>query len=187
VEEDMTDATLFSDGARPAVRLERHLPHPPAVVWLALTEREQLRSWFPSDVIVTGGRWEVGAAITFPFPPEVIDMTLTGEVLEVDEPNVLAFSWGEETLRFELSHEEEGTRLVLIDELPASAAARNAAGWDVCLDRLAGLDPGPEAWRPRFETYAVVFEPKLGPQEGPPVGYKGGEVERPARKRPALS
>src|SRR5437016_13463581 len=98
----MTDATLLTSGKRPAVRLERHLPDPPSVVWRAITDRDQLRSWFPSDVVVAGGRWEIGAAISFPFPPEVIDMTLTGEVLAVDEPNVLAFSWGEEILRFEL-------------------------------------------------------------------------------------
>lgn len=169
----MTDATLLTGGARPAVRLERHLPDPPALVWKALTDREQLRSWFPSDVIVSGGRWEVGAAITFPFPPEVLDMTLHGEVLEVDEPNVLAFTWGEETLRFELSPEAEGTRLVLVDELPASAAARNAAGWETCLDRLAGVETTDEAWQPRFEAYAAAFEPAVGPQEGPPAGYEG--------------
>src|SRR4029453_10155509 len=46
----------------PDVRLDRRLPDPPAVVWRALTERQQLLSWFPSDVIVDGGRWEVGAA-----------------------------------------------------------------------------------------------------------------------------
>jgi uncharacterized protein YndB with AHSA1/START domain len=177
----MTDATLLTDRERPAVLLERHLPDPPAVVWQALTEREQLRSWFPSDVIVSGGRWEVGAGITFPFPPEVIDMTLTGEVLEVDEPNVLAFTWGEETLRFELSPQDVGTRLVLVDELPAGAAARNAAGWETCLDRLAGLDPAPNAWQPRFERYVAAFEPAIGPQEGPPAGYKG---DRPSRRPP---
>jgi uncharacterized protein YndB with AHSA1/START domain len=171
----MTDATLLTDRARPAVRLERRLPDPPAVVWRALTERQQLRSWFPSDVIVDGGRWEVGAAITFPFPPEVIDMTLTGEVLEVDEPNLLAFTWGEDTLRFELSPEEDGTRLVLVDELSAGSAARNAAGWEICLDRLAGLEPVSDAWQPRFERYAAVFEPALGPQEGRPdrAGVEG--------------
>jgi uncharacterized protein YndB with AHSA1/START domain len=172
----MTDATLLTDRARPAVRLERRLPDPPAVVWRALTEREQLRSWFPSDVIVDGGRWDVGATITFPFPPEVIDMTLTGEVLEVDEPNLLAFTWGEDTLRFELSPEEGGTRLVLVDELPAGSAARNAAGWEICLDRLAGLQPASDAWQPRFERYTAAFEPALGPQEGPPgVAREGGE------------
>jgi uncharacterized protein YndB with AHSA1/START domain len=169
----MTDATLLTNSARPAVRLERRLPEPPRVVWQALTEREQLRAWFPSDVIVSGGKWEVGAAITFPFPPEMIELTLEGEVLEVDEPNVLAFTWGEETLRFELSPTVEGTRLVLIDELPPGAAARNAAGWDTCLDRLSGLDPSPDAWQPRFERYVAAFEPALGPQEGPPAGYKG--------------
>ncbi|HET8873925.1 MAG TPA: SRPBCC domain-containing protein [Gaiellaceae bacterium] len=162
----MTDASLLTDRTRPAMRLERHLPDPPTVVWLALTEREQLHSWFPSDVIVEGGRWEVGAAITFPFPPDVIDMTLTGEVLEVDEPNLLAFTWGEDTLRFELSPEQGGTRLVLVDELPAGSAARNAAGWEICLDRLAGLEPASDAWQPRFERYAAAFEPALGPQEG---------------------
>jgi uncharacterized protein YndB with AHSA1/START domain len=166
----MTEATLLTDRAQPAVRLERRLPDPPAVVWRALTEREQLRSWFPSDVIVAGERWQVGAPITFPFPPEVIDMTLTGQVLEVDEPNVLAFTWGEETLRFELSPEDGGTRLVLIDELPPGAAARNAAGWETCLDRLAGVEPAPDGWRQRFEAYAAAFEPTLGPQEGPPSG-----------------
>jgi uncharacterized protein YndB with AHSA1/START domain len=176
----MTDATLLTDRARPAVRLERHLPDPPDVVWQALTEREQLRGWFPSDVIVSGGRWEVGAIITFPFPPEVIDMTLTGEVLEVDEPHVLAFTWGDETLRFELSARGDGTRLVLVDELPAGSAARNAAGWEMCLDRLAGLDPGPDAWQPHFARYAAAFEPTLGPQEGPPPEYKGGSPSRDA-------
>jgi uncharacterized protein YndB with AHSA1/START domain len=168
----MNDGTLLADGPRPAVRLERHLPDPPSIVWLAITDREQLRSWFPCDVVVADGRWEVGAAITFPFPPEVIDMTLTGEVLAVDEPTILAFTWGEEILRFELSPADGGTDLVLIDELPAGIAARNAAGWEVCLDRLVGLSPGPDAWRPYFEAYVVAFEPALGPQEGPPAGYK---------------
>jgi uncharacterized protein YndB with AHSA1/START domain len=142
-------------------------------VWRALTDREQLRSWFPCDVVVAGGQWEVGAALTFPFPSEVIDMTLTGEVLAVDEPNALAFTWGEETLRFELSAAGGGTHLVLVDELPAGIAARNAAGWEVCLDRLAGLDPEPDAWRSHFDAYVAGFEPTLGPQEGPPAEYKG--------------
>ena len=170
----MNDATLITDGGRPGVRLVRHLTDPPEVVWRAVTEREQLRSWFPCDVVVTGGRWEVGAAITFVFPPEVIDMTLSGEVLVVDEPRLLAFTWGEETLRFALEAEEGGTCLILVDELPAGFAARNAAGWEECLDRLAGLDRAPDAWQARFDRYAAAFEPAIGPQQGPPSGYPGG-------------
>jgi len=160
----MTDATLLTDDARPAIRFERHLADPPEVVWGALTDQEQLRSWFPCDVILSGGRWEVGAAITFPFRSETLHLTFTGEVLEVDEPNALAFTWGEDRLRFELSREGTGTRLVLIDELPPDSAARNAAGWESCLDRLEGREPAPEAWQQRFEHYRQVFEPALGTQ-----------------------
>jgi uncharacterized protein YndB with AHSA1/START domain len=164
----MTDAKLLTDRARPAIRLERVLPDPPNVVWGALTEREQLRSWFPCDVIVSGGRWETGAAITFAFP-EAVHLTLSGVVLEVDEPHTLAFTWGDDTLRFELSPERDGTRLVLIDELPPDSAARNAAGWEQCLDRLAGVEAVADVWQPRFERYAAAFAPALGPQRGRPA------------------
>lgn len=169
----MSEATLVNDRARPAVRLERRLADPPEVVWGALTQREQLRAWFPSDVLVEGGAWVPGAEISFPFPPETIDLTLEGQVLEVDEPRLLAFTWGEETLRFELAPHEGGTLLVLTDELPPSIAARNAAGWDDCLDRLAGLQPETGGWRTRFDRYAARFEPVIGHQEGIPGSYKG--------------
>jgi hypothetical protein len=109
----MTDGTLDTTGPQPAVRLERHLPDPPAVVWQAITERDQLKAWFPCDVIVSGAQLRAG--------------------------------W----------------------------VARNAAGWDDCLDRLAGLPAQPDAWRRRFTAYAAAFEPVIGPQEGPPAEYKG--------------
>jgi uncharacterized protein YndB with AHSA1/START domain len=169
----MKEATIVTEGARPSVRLERHLDDPPSVVWGALTEREQLHAWFPCDVIVDGGQWVVGAAISFPFDPKVIDMTLLGEVLEVEKPYRLAFSWGSDILRFELSDSGGGTDLVLFDELDRSSAARNAAGWDECLDRLVGLSAAPDAWQGYFDHYRSEFEPVLGPQEGIPEGYKG--------------
>jgi uncharacterized protein YndB with AHSA1/START domain len=170
----VSEPTLDTAGPTPAVRLERRLPDPPAVVWRALTERDQLSRWFPCDVIVDGGRWEVGAAISFPFPADVIDMTLRGTVLAVDEPKLLSYSWGEdEVLRFELHPDGDGTRLVLTDQLQAGWAARNAAGWDDCLDRLAGRPADAGAWPRRFAAYAAAFEPRIGPQEGPPAGYQG--------------
>jgi uncharacterized protein YndB with AHSA1/START domain len=169
----MTDATASTEGGRTSVRLERHLMDPPAIVWQALTDRDQLRTWFPCDVIVDGGRWFVGAGITFIFPPEVIDITLSGEVLDVEEPSRLAYRWGDEVLRFELSDEDGGTLLVLFDDLPPSFAARNAAGWDDCLDRLVGERAHASAWREHFNQYQRDFEPILGPQEGPPAEYKG--------------
>jgi uncharacterized protein YndB with AHSA1/START domain len=170
----MTDPTLDTAGSRPAVRLERYLPDPPPVVWQAITDRDQLREWFPCDVIVDGGRWEVGAAITFPFPAQVIDMTLTGTVLAVDEPRLLSYTWGsDEILRFELHPQGPGTRLVLTDQLPASWAARNAAGWEDSLDLLTRQPADAGAWPRRFAAYSAAFEPVIGPQEGPPAQYKG--------------
>ncbi len=173
-EEAVSMATITIGGPRPVVRLERRLPDPPAVVWRAITEREQLAAWFPCDVAVDGGRWEVGASISFPFPPEVVDMTLAGTVLAVDEPQLLSYSWGGEVLRFELAADGGGTLLVLHNELPPSAAARHAAGWEDCLDRLVGTAPVPDGWQAHFDAYRASFEPVLGPQEGPPEGYKGG-------------
>jgi uncharacterized protein YndB with AHSA1/START domain len=164
----MTDARLLGDGGRAAIQLERYLPDPPNVVWQALTQPEQLRAWFPCEVTLRGGRWEVGAALTFDFPAHM-RLTYTGRVLEINEPNSLAFTWGPSTLRFQLSEEGGGTRLVLIDELPPEAAARNAAGWERCLDRLVGIEPAPDGWRTLFDQYAASFEPALGPQEAQPT------------------
>jgi uncharacterized protein YndB with AHSA1/START domain len=163
----MTDATLLTGGTRPQVRLERDLADAPHLVWRAITDREALRAWFPGDVVVDGGRWEVGAKISF--VEEEHNMSFEGEVLEVDEPRLLVFTWGDDTLRFELTATDRGTRLVLVDELPPETAARNAAGWDDCLDLLAGRDPG--EWQLRFEAYAEKFAPELGPQAGPPPEY----------------
>ena len=164
---------LSSAGARPCVRFERRLAAAPAAVWSALTDREQLRAWFPCDVEVAGDEWAVGAPITFRFPREVIDMTLPGTVTAVQWQRLLEFSWGDETLRFELEPAGEGTRLVFLDCPSASTAARSAAGWEVCLARLAGEAPREDAWRALFDHYVAEFTPVLGPQEGPPEGYRG--------------
>lgn len=179
----MTDACLLTDNPRPTVRVQRQLTDPPPVVWQALTDRDHLRAWFPCDVIVTGGRWEVGAGITFPFPPEMSNLTLTGTVLEIDEPSVLAFTWGEETLRFELAAHAGGTMLVVTDEVPAAAAARNAAGWEACLDRLAGFDPG-DAWQQRFEAYSASVRASARAPGAPAPGVQGRLTPVPRRSLP---
>ena len=167
----MTEATLHPDGQKASVRLERTLSDPPEVVWRAITNRDELRSWFPCDVDVVGGTWRVGAAIVFRFSP-AFDMTLDGEVLAVDEPRLLSYSWGENILRFELVAEGTGTRMVLTDDLPTGHAARNAAGWEECLARLDGRSAAPEgSWNDAFERYASEFSSLLGPQEGPPAGH----------------
>lgn len=166
----MNEASLVNTGARPSVRLARDLSDPPSQVWRALTDPQDLKSWFPCEISVE--RWEVGAALAFVFPQHE-EYNMGGVVLECDEPRVLAYTWGEETLRFELTPTEAGgTHLVLFDELAPGIAARNAAGWHVCLENLAGRSPSAQAWKPLFAQYTAAFEPVLGPQEGPPPGFE---------------
>ena len=60
--------------------------------------------------------------------------------------------------------------------LPTAFQARSAAGWESCLDRLAGIRPAPDGWQSRFDLYSRAFAGELGPQAGPPSGYKGGDT-----------
>jgi uncharacterized protein YndB with AHSA1/START domain len=164
----MSDAMLDTGGARPAVRFVREPRQPPEVVWRALTDPAELRTWFPSDIVTD--EWRVGAKLSFPFRNNE-GPTLTGVVLEVDEPRLLVYTWADDTLRFELTPlPDGGTRLVLINEVDGDVAARNAAGWDVCLEYLLGNKPEPDAWKALFERYVATFEPELGSQQGPPAG-----------------
>jgi uncharacterized protein YndB with AHSA1/START domain len=161
------EGTLQTAEPRAVIRFERRLDRSPQDVWRAITDREELKAWFPNDVVVDA--WEVGATIDFTFTEHDLP-PFTGTVLEVDEPKVLAYTWGEETLRFELTPDGDGTLLVLTDELDRGFAARNAAGWEICLDRLADASDVDDDWRPKFARYVAEFEPALGPQEGPPPG-----------------
>ena len=156
-------------GDRVAVRFERRLAHPPERVWRAVTETEELARWFPARPEV-GGERRVGAALTFTYPGNE-EPPETGQIVELDEPRVFAFTWrpgaegGEpQLLRFELEPDRDGTRLVFTHELPRPDAAKVAAGWELCLDDLeAALADDPRAelpegrWSELHEAYAQRF------------------------------
>jgi len=150
---------------RPALSFERRLSHPVDVVWRAITESGELQHWFPSRIAVDELR--EGAEMTFTFEEMPIDApsTMTGRVTEYDPPRRIAFSWGGDHLRFELEPlaNEDACLLRLTVLLDArEKAARDSAGWHVCLDRLETLlagDNGPAAtgangpWRELYEEY----------------------------------
>jgi Activator of Hsp90 ATPase homolog 1-like protein len=126
-----------------------------------------MRLWFPTRIEIN--EWKVGAELTHYFEQDDID-PLPGTVLEWDPPRRVSFTWGSDTISFELSAAKHGgTMFVLTEELSANHAARNAAGWDACLDRLQ-LGAERERWTNRFERYVASFEPVLGHQDGPPEG-----------------
>ena len=160
----MSEAVLTRTGDKPVLRFERFLPRPVEQVWRAVTDPTELRAWFPTRIEID--RWEKGAALTHHFD-DPSGSTLPGTVLECSPPHRLVFTWGDDTIGFELSATDGGTTFVLTEELSAPRAARNAAGWEVCLERLTVGAVG-EDWTSRFERYSSAYEPVLGPQEGPP-------------------
>lgn len=157
-------AKLQTLGERPALRVERRLKHAPERVWRAITDPGELAHWFPARVEVD---LRAGGAIRFTFPGA--DDTTTGRVVTVDPPREFTFVWNDDTLRWLISPNGDGSLLVFTHTFgrgdPAIArlaAGRTAAGWDVCLDALdARLDhrtaepPGP--WHARMASYVEEF------------------------------
>jgi uncharacterized protein YndB with AHSA1/START domain len=132
---------------KPAVRFERVYPHSVERVWRSITVPEEMASWFPSTVELD---LREGGDMRFTFPDREVE-PMTGRVVELDPPRLFAFLWGEDLLRLELAPEGDGTRLTLLQTLHAEdEAARNAAGWHVCLDQLGGEETD---WEQYYEEY----------------------------------
>ena len=135
---------IVRDGVRVGLRYERLLAHPVERVWRALTESEQLRHWFPCDIV---GPREAGATVSVPFWPDVVakysipEPVLAGEIITWDPPRTFAWRWVTDVVIYELHPDAAGTRLVLttwIDDFDAGLS-NTAAGYHVCLDQLIDL------------------------------------------------
>ncbi|MEU3191849.1 SRPBCC family protein [Streptomyces sp. NPDC006992] len=157
----------------PAVQLERAIPAGVQEVWQALTEPGRMAAWFPSPTVHMEPT--VGGRVDFAGDPYAEDQS--GTVLEFDAPHRLSYTWGDDELLFRLTRRGEGCVLTLTDVLEArSAAARNAAGWDVCLDELVkllsgGTPSGPHDgtatdWRGRYDAYVAAGMPSGAPVPG---------------------
>ena len=164
--------TLSGQNGTYVLRFERRLSHPVEKVWQALTDPPALRHWFPQDV---EGEWGLGAKLQFVFREagEYGDIPpFDGEVLEYDPPRLLAYSWGPDSLRWELRPDGDGCLLIFTDTLEEQGkAARDGAGWHVCLDHLRawidGTEPPPaDGWNQVHPGYVKQFGPAaatLGP------------------------
>jgi uncharacterized protein YndB with AHSA1/START domain len=155
---------LLTAEERPALRLERRLKHAPEKVWHAITDPAELAHWFPAKVDV---ELRAGGAIRFTFPGE--DSTTTGRVVTVDPPREFTFVWNDDTLRWLITPDGDGSLLEFTHTFgrgdPAIAklaGGRTAAGWDVCLDTLAARLSGhdfeqPQRWHERMASYVEEF------------------------------
>lgn len=148
--------TILRDQDRLGLRFVRHLRHSPERVWRALTDREQLRHWFPTDIV--GDRVE-DAELEMPFWPAHVEQygleevaVTHGRLRAWDPPRVLELSWEHELLRYEVEPDGEGSVLTLTvwlgdplahgpdgspDEATGTASA--AAGYHTCLEHLEAL------------------------------------------------
>jgi uncharacterized protein YndB with AHSA1/START domain len=162
--------TLEQAGEGWRVRFVRRLPHSPERVWRALTEPAELSKWFPTSI---DGDRSAGAALTFRFPAGQAP-SFDGVMLVCEPPHVLELMWGPDRLRFELVAIAEGTELTLLDTLEAlGKAARDAAGWHVCLDTLqlslSGRSDLTTSWPEVHARYVKRFGPAAA-TIGPPGG-----------------
>ncbi len=164
----MDRGTLTEHDGRPAVRFRRRYAYPVERLWAAVTDPEELSRWFPSRVRMQP---RAGGTIEFYGDPNMPDADLTGTILAYDPPRRLAFTWGASELHFSLEPSGDGgCTLTLTDVLEArNAAARDAAGWSVCLAELdkhvAGLVAGgphgstAESWREHYADYVAAGLP----------------------------
>ena len=165
--------TLARHGDRWTLTFTRKLAHPREKVWRAVTEPEHLAVWYPQEIV---GERKAGAPLRFVTPGGTGD-GFDGQMLVFDPPSVMEFTWGPDLLRIELAADGAGTVLTLTDTFDdMGKAARDAAGWHECLERLTGdLDgtplPAPgEPWRKIHPVYVATFGPEAS-AIGPPPGW----------------
>jgi len=172
---ETTHVTLRDEEGRTTLRFERILAHPPERVWRALTEEAELAGWHPTPFELEP---VVGATISFRPPASVPDWP-AGTVIACEPPRLLVHTWGEDTLRWELEPHHEGSRLTLAHTFDDRfKAARDAAGWHLCLDALntslagerdaptANVDGVPSGWRELNREYERRFG--IAPEEATP-------------------
>lgn len=145
---------------RTALRFERRYPHAPEDVWRALVEPESLAAWFPTRI---DGERRAGAALRFVFEGQE-GPALDGTIRVFEPPRRLEYTWGNDVLRFELSPDSGGCRLVFVVTVEQrSSAARDATGWHGCLEnlgaRLAGRAPNfsQEAFPALYREYSALL------------------------------
>ncbi|MGE6226834.1 SRPBCC family protein [Paenibacillus chitinolyticus] len=136
-------------------RFHRAYRHSAEALWAMLTENDKLARWF-SELEV--GELRKGGFIRFHMPDGSFEKL---DILELNPPSILEYTWGEDRVRFELYPEPEGCRLVLIEKLQAITAhtPKDLAGWHVCLEVVRLLLDGEEMpsrkkeWESWYEKY----------------------------------
>lgn len=141
-------------------RFERFFSHSVAEVWSYLTENDKLVKWF-SELRVEDLR--EGGTIKFDMRDgSFLDI----EIIALKHQSLLAYTWGEDSVKFELYPETDGCRLVLTEKLSKITAhtPKDLAGWHVCLEVISALLDGTvlesreNEWKIWYERYSQLTE-----------------------------
>lgn len=170
--------SLRTENGHPVVRWRRHLPFAIDAVWQAITDDEHLSAWFPSTI---EGERASGANLEFRFSQ--VDVPVTAGTMEVFNPgsHIMELTWGDEFLHFELRGDGAATTILILTVILSEIgkAARDAAGWHVCLDRLeAHLSGNPSKgansipWEEANRVYTAQF-PASASTIKPPQAWVG--------------
>lgn len=153
-------AVVSKKGNDCIVRFERHLKHPVEEVWSYLTDNDKLAAWFPElrvDSLRKGG------LIKFDMQDGTFEeMT----ILDLKHNAVLEYTWAADKVRFELTTEQNGCKLVLIETVQeiTDHTPKDIAGWHVCLDVIEALLDGrtiesrKDEWSRWYEKYVQTFK-----------------------------
>jgi uncharacterized protein YndB with AHSA1/START domain len=128
-----------------SISLDFHFKSPIEKVWFALTDSNTLSKWmmFKENNFkpVVGHKFQLRME-----PTEGWNGVVEGEVLEVDEPHRLSYTWvslGERnTVTWTLKQDEDGTTHVHLDQTGISSEqAVNGAkyGWQAMAKQLEGV------------------------------------------------
>jgi uncharacterized protein YndB with AHSA1/START domain len=156
--------TITLDGDVATLTFERWLPFPVEAVWAALTEPGERKSWFGETTLEprTGGTIEMMPEDP---PAEPDAKRMTGRILVWEPPRVLEHEWrqrivDDSVVRYELTPEGEGTRLVFTHR---GLSERNALGFapgsHAFFDRLEAHLAGEEIpnWSARYTELAPAY------------------------------
>jgi uncharacterized protein YndB with AHSA1/START domain len=151
----MIDFTLETIDGRPALRLERPFAYPVERVWRAVSDPAELERWMPAAADWTpavGETFEAGG--------------VTGEVTEVEAPNRLVWTYGDDLYSFDLTAQNGGSVLVFTHVFDdRHLAAQTATGWETYFSRLephlgggyVSEEAAHENWEETHERHAEKF------------------------------
>ncbi|MCU9614741.1 SRPBCC family protein [Caldibacillus lycopersici] len=114
---------------------ERQFQAPIEEVWSWLTVNEKLSQWF-SELHIDQLR--DGGLITFDMGNGAFEEMV---ITDYQKQEVLEFTWADDLVRFELTEEAYGCKLIFIEKIKTITehTAKDLAGWHVCLDVIEAL------------------------------------------------